>query len=1072
MAARTGKVPEPPDEDMPVFGKTLTLDGSGKRKKRSPNQTLSQAMEGKATDWETVHEMASRMRDPDYSLQMFYEDCIDSFPELRLFFDDENADANSRASSGISAAAEYQRTVGALFAVYWLLRIDLDGSNGFCFGVDDDWKKIEVSDSDIAAAEGKPFSQLSVLEKRSSFERTFDWKLFSELVARAGCAASDHDCKQRIVALLCLTSFHDIMKVKKLTPIVQKAHAPYCGYDAGVRILDHDVALSYVLEHFPELLPSFAGLGKEEQRSVLFTQAKMHFNHGWFVQAEAPPGGMLSRFKEVMNSGAQERDIDLYFLHWVTDLAGAEATPMAGAEKFVLKFPKAVLGSFLWSMSFLRQLKSKSETELVEEYLEARWSKLLDIPIPQDRSAVALMRLVLMAQLEDSRAVVEAYRALDSVDQKCLATELSKTGCSGSQYKRCPIGGGPAFLLYYAPALMQRNKGSVKTMTTAMQILAVVLRASRAVWPQSQEDESKTVSINIATLKSTAIEDLIRDPGGDFRQLWILQKNNNAEGEVILCRAKELNRLMAETVTFRALDFPPPPQAKPDPASPGNAKGGYPGGPAKAVAGGGFSAAEAYATVNKRIIVFADLRTDCDSEVGLVWLLATLDRRQDPTTVELVLTDGHICFQWLQFIFAEKFSLGGDWELADDFKSFQAGKVVVNMYVCNGTNREKSTQAAGVVRKMKSSGFSHSTAGVYAEGDIAGRDLNDMPGGRVNAIVMTAAIPDLDSAFFARFENVKCTFVVGTPGGVNCPLPAWKGTLAALHRAGPVLYLTPQLTREVRFPKSYVTSSEDWTDTMKRSVWDQVLTQMARRPEIPAQAGAWGLLLRLNVANAQTCRDWYNDVLKADVKKAKPTQALNDAVDAYVARSSGDDRAMGSIIDELKAINVNVEGIDAAAAASNPEKKEKIRDLYRKALFENVMSCVLTTHALLIKNVGNLKAVVDEAGFESMQQRCGYADDMKSLADFFGGDDAVQILKSLPLRRLTPAYDVVGMILASLSLERTREIDGGIGMQMQEAVPSFFEELLTKEERALSDHPVLQAGDQDADCIYSAGPFG
>ena len=136
----------------------------------------------------------------------------------------------------------------------------------------------------------------------------------------------------RVMALLCLTAFHDIMKVEAILPTVQAEHAPYLGYSAGDVIRDHDIALSYVLVHYPELLPSFAGLPVDAQRAILFTQSKLQFNHGWFVQAEAPPGAMLSTFKQVLGSNeASSEDVALYFLHWLTDLAGAEATPLGGS---------------------------------------------------------------------------------------------------------------------------------------------------------------------------------------------------------------------------------------------------------------------------------------------------------------------------------------------------------------------------------------------------------------------------------------------------------------------------------------------------------------------------------------------------------------------------------------------------------------------------------------------------------------------------------------------------------------------------------------------------------------------
>ena len=74
-----------------------------------------------------------------------------------------------------------------------------------------------------------------------------------------------------------------------------------------------------------------------------FAQAKLGFNHGWLIQAEAPPGAVFSTFKKLIESGgATAREIAFYFVHWLTDLAGAEPTPLGGAEKFVLKFPHQV----------------------------------------------------------------------------------------------------------------------------------------------------------------------------------------------------------------------------------------------------------------------------------------------------------------------------------------------------------------------------------------------------------------------------------------------------------------------------------------------------------------------------------------------------------------------------------------------------------------------------------------------------------------------------------------------------------------------------------------------------------
>merc|ERR1719230_2302620 len=124
--------------------------------------------------------------------------------------------------------------------------------------------------------------------------------MFDDLVKQAGCGLTSKGSEDRIMALLCLTAFHDIMKLQALLPEVQPEHAPFHGHAAGAKIQDHDLALAYILQYFPDLVPSYAGLPEQERKSVNFTQCKMNFNHGWFVQAEAPPGYMLGTLKSVL----------------------------------------------------------------------------------------------------------------------------------------------------------------------------------------------------------------------------------------------------------------------------------------------------------------------------------------------------------------------------------------------------------------------------------------------------------------------------------------------------------------------------------------------------------------------------------------------------------------------------------------------------------------------------------------------------------------------------------------------------------------------------------------------------
>merc|ERR1719181_1103136 len=158
------------------------------------------------------------------------------------------------------------------------------------------------------------------------------------------------------MSMLALTAIHDIMKNSALLPNVQPRHAPYRGYARDDIISDHDIALEYILAHYPTLLPSFKVLEPGQRAPILFTQGKMGFNNGWLVQGEAPPGALFARFKQVIMEGrVSQADINFYFVHWLTDLAGAEPfgeREWPGAEKFTVKFPVHVLSAFIDSFGF------------------------------------------------------------------------------------------------------------------------------------------------------------------------------------------------------------------------------------------------------------------------------------------------------------------------------------------------------------------------------------------------------------------------------------------------------------------------------------------------------------------------------------------------------------------------------------------------------------------------------------------------------------------------------------------------------------------------------------------------
>jgi hypothetical protein len=291
-----------------------------------------------------------------------------------------------------------------------------------------------------------------------------------------------------------------------------------------------------VLEHWPSVLPSFAELPQAQKQSIKFTQGKMEYNMGWLVQAEAPPGALFQKFKSVIMSGnASELDIAFYFIHWLTDLAGAEPCPLEGCEKFVLKLPQKVLASFLNSFSIVRHLSDRTETEVLEDYLAWRWINNEDIscgPPPTGLGSIAKLRLVVMAQ-GDSNAILRAFGGLPQRDMDVLQSELALTGCVEQQFAREGDGaqayiGGPAILVYYGPALLQ--KAGATDPSGSLTVLAEVFRQARFLFPLTPEMSNETVTVRIDALKELQVSAIHQRaaPG----EVWVLQKASSRDAQV------------------------------------------------------------------------------------------------------------------------------------------------------------------------------------------------------------------------------------------------------------------------------------------------------------------------------------------------------------------------------------------------------------------------------------------------------------------------------------------------------------------------------------------------------------
>jgi len=269
---------------------------------------------------ELLTRVAERIRQPSYNLRHFHADMVHCFPELQLYLggclpaaDTVEASAailknkgaciaaaieggnasRSFSTSGRTGHVEYCRTFGALFCVYWLMRLKLDGMEdpeglggqyGFCLGVDENtWESKPQKEEEPTSSLGALATEGS---KRLAFLRSHDWSQMQQLMIDAGMLVCTEGggvtvCVERTRAMLALTAIHDIMKTDSLLPTVLPVHAPFDGHQAGEEIRDHDAALGYVLTHDADALPCYADLPPAQRAPVRFTQAELSFNHGW-----------------------------------------------------------------------------------------------------------------------------------------------------------------------------------------------------------------------------------------------------------------------------------------------------------------------------------------------------------------------------------------------------------------------------------------------------------------------------------------------------------------------------------------------------------------------------------------------------------------------------------------------------------------------------------------------------------------------------------------------------------------------------------------------------------------------
>uniref|UniRef100_A0A7S2LSF5 Uncharacterized protein n=1 Tax=Zooxanthella nutricula TaxID=1333877 RepID=A0A7S2LSF5_9DINO len=514
-----------------------------------PAGVIASLMAHQTADWKIAKRAAENIRIPDYSLKDFHKDITSAFPELRLYCVRGDGKGGNQTQSGRTADDEYQRTIGAMFAFYWIMRVDIDGQVGLCYGVDIKRGWQVLSDEQRQEKDLDPDEN----GKRKKFFDNTDWDVVTNLLVDSNLLRKTHkgliSNPDRALAMLTLLAIHDIMKIELLLPRVPKDMAEFQGYKAGDVVNDHDQALSFVMQYAPQCLPSFCRLASSAQQCLRFTHCKMDYNMGWLVQGEAPPGALFKSFRKVIKDGkAPAWDVAFYFVHWFCDLAAAEPSPLQGCEKFVLKFPHWVIAQFIDSFSVVRELANwKTETQVLEQYLVKRWNDCpMPLPmagaLPTGKGSIAMMRVMLMAQGATPQ-VMAAWGQQNPEDFNTIAEEMALTGLKDQVYEQEPMPAqGPAILVYYCPAFVQRAGQSHPDST--LQILAQVFRKTREIWPLTSLAADSHVVVRIDALKELDAPAILRPEPGFA---WIMTKTSSKEAMVQMVPVSELQKKDIET---------------------------------------------------------------------------------------------------------------------------------------------------------------------------------------------------------------------------------------------------------------------------------------------------------------------------------------------------------------------------------------------------------------------------------------------------------------------------------------------------------------------------------------------
>ncbi|KAF4706222.1 hypothetical protein FOZ63_017844 [Perkinsus olseni] len=257
------------------------------------------------------------------------------------------------------------------------------------------------------------------------------WQAIRHWVTKVVKVESVRDA-ELLDALLCFTAIHDLGKMNDFRADV----VPH-------EIHDHDAALGYIMDHCPEVLPSYKSLS-DHYKDLIRTSLRVNFNFGQFLQGENLPAnlvGIKQLFKDKTNDA-----MPFFLFHIFADMAGILGARSLEGSLFM---SETMYNNFARGIEAIQELQTSCPRDVYDRFLLKRAAE--SFPSMTNRADRAFARVVCLCRIfnpADTRLLQSAFYELPETKRDELVDYLNRDG----------IDEKPAYLLYYAPAFMENCK--------------------------------------------------------------------------------------------------------------------------------------------------------------------------------------------------------------------------------------------------------------------------------------------------------------------------------------------------------------------------------------------------------------------------------------------------------------------------------------------------------------------------------------------------------------------------------------------------------------------------------------